>query len=132
MILVPYCGGPAQTQDGIYAIQFDPNPALLSGSACSSEARITGDPDWNVTLVTSYVTITETADPSHTASYVDSDVSAVFGSPVLPRAGYLSGTFSVDASAHGILGEYDVAYILFGSASNGFPRNFMGVLQCRN
>jgi hypothetical protein len=123
------CGGGSTTQSGIYPVIVEPNPATISGGVCSSTIKVTGDSEYSVTLMTSQITVANT-DGSILATYNDNDILTLFGAVYLPKSGYLEGIFSVDGAARGASGAFNVTYILFGAASNGYPRNWIGFLEC--
>ena len=129
-LLVCSCGKKNPYQNGIYEILFDPSPATISSGICSSDITIIGDLDYNVILLTSQITVTDSDNPDNTVSYLDDDMTGMFGTSILPIAGLLEGTLTVDGAGAGMSGAFDVIYIIFGTASNGYPRNFVGFLGC--
>jgi hypothetical protein len=116
-------------QNGIYPVLFEPNPVKLSSGVCSAMVKITGDSEYNVTLMTSQITVTN-PDGSIIATYNDNDIQALYGGTYLSKSGYFEGTLSVDGASRGATGAFSVTYILFGAASNGYPRNWIGFLEC--
>ena len=123
------CGGGREAQEGIYTILFEPTSTTISGGICSSHVKISGDMDENVTLIGSEVILTDKNDSNNRVTY-EEDVGVIFGAVYLPEAGLLEGDLSIDGGSKGMSAGYDVVFLVLGSAMNGYPRNWLGYLEC--
>lgn len=130
MLLVASCGGGKKSQEGINFITFDPNPAFLSSGICTAKVKLIGDSSQDVTLLGAQITLIDGNDPEISVSYTDIDIADVFERIFVTMNGFVEGELSIDGPARGINGPFDAYFIVFGSAVNGYSRNFLGYLEC--